>query len=335
MDKNMIALRPEVLIEARYDFSSKENDLFDMILTAIKPDDNLEYIIELSDYLKYYDSTSAPTNITRDFEKTVKGIRSKGFEISTKSGEWSYFNMFSQIDYRKGKVKFTLTPQMKIFFIELKKRIYYDIEHTLNFKCKYSKRLYYFLKSFEDTGWRRDNIEQLRKKLKCPESYSKFSDFKKNVLNPAYDEINKSDINFEYEEIKNSRGGVQQIQFNIKSVQKKNISTDDSGEKKTIIKLIKNVIKEPMPDNVLWDLYSSSDICNKDISILFKAYEATEGQDIRDLVPWLKSMCQKVKSGSYIPPIAKRGKKKTNGFNDYDQREYNMKDLERKLRGIE
>jgi plasmid replication initiation protein len=94
LDKNMIALRPEVLIEARYDFSSKENDLFDMILTAIKPDDNLEYIIELSDYLKYYDSTSAPTNITRDFEKTVKGIRSKGFEISTKSGEWSYFICF-------------------------------------------------------------------------------------------------------------------------------------------------------------------------------------------------------------------------------------------------
>ena len=62
------------------------------------------------------------------------------------------------------------------------------------------------LKSFEDTGWRIDKIDDLKYKLGCPESYKNYAIFKQKVLDMAFKEINKSgDIKFKYESIKKGR----------------------------------------------------------------------------------------------------------------------------------
>ncbi|MBZ9626349.1 RepB family plasmid replication initiator protein [Clostridium sp. FP2] len=102
-------------------------------------------------------------------------------------------------------------------FLEVKKRIYYHIKYTLNFSCIYSKRIYYYLKSYEDTGWRIDNLDALRDKLQSPKSYKKYSDFRRFALEPAHAEINSnSDIKFKYEEVKTGNKVIA-LKFSIKS----------------------------------------------------------------------------------------------------------------------
>jgi len=39
-------------------------------------------------------------------------------------------------------------------------QLIYKIEYPLNFRSIYSKRLYYYLKRFEDTGWRIDKLAE-------------------------------------------------------------------------------------------------------------------------------------------------------------------------------
>ncbi|WP_411956143.1 hypothetical protein [Clostridium sp. FP2] len=73
------------------------------------------------------------------------------------------------------------------------------------------------MKSYEDTGWRIDNLDALRDKLQSPKSYKKYSDFRRFALEPAHAEINSnSDIKFKYEEVKTGNKVIA-LKFSIKS----------------------------------------------------------------------------------------------------------------------
>lgn len=101
-----------------------------------------------------------------------------------------------------GKIEVNIDRDLKKLLVEAKKKIRYNLKYTFNFKSTYSQRYYLYAKSFEDTGWRIDKIEDLLYKLECPNSYKNFSIFKINVLNKAEEEINETDISINYELIK-------------------------------------------------------------------------------------------------------------------------------------
>jgi len=76
-----------------------------------------------------------------------------------------------------------------------------DLVTVLKFRHKYSIKLYIMLARFLDTGWRRDSIEDFRKKLSVSGKYEKWKDIKKRVLEPAVKEIEKyanMKIHYEY-----------------------------------------------------------------------------------------------------------------------------------------
>lgn len=134
----------------------------------------------------------------------------------------------------------------------------------------YSKRLYYYLKLYEDKGIRIDDIEVLRAKLECPQGYKKFADFNRYVLKSAYEEINgNSDISFEYEPKKTGKK-VTHMLFDIKSrkiITPTQINVDEeisctiSEDKKqtnnieTIKLIIKNIIGEIITDKSANEIY--------------------------------------------------------------------------------
>lgn len=215
-----IAVRPNALIEARYDLTSRQNDIMDMVLSKLENDNNYLYELNVNDYRKLYKGDTS--NIYRDLKKAVKSMEGKGFYLinSTIKGieKETFFVWFASIDYleTEGKIIVEVGQRLKGLLIEMKKRIYYKIEYPLNFSSIYSKRIYYYIKSFEDTGWRIDNLDKLRDKLQCPKSYDKYGLFRTKVLDMAFEEINNySDISFDYEEIKTGRK-VTSIRFNIK-----------------------------------------------------------------------------------------------------------------------
>lgn len=217
MESKNIATRPLSIIEAKFDLESKQNDIIDMLLTEIKDDEQIVYELNIDKYKEVYDSDTS--NIYRDMKKAVKKFEEKGFHTLI-NGEETWFAWFTKITYkdREGKIQLKVDPELKELLTEVKQRISYDIGNTLNCVSKYSKRLYYYLKLYEDTGWRIDTIENLCEKLKCPDSYVKsYGKFKEKVLTVAYQEINNiTDIYFDYEEIKEGRKIVR-LKFNIKN----------------------------------------------------------------------------------------------------------------------
>ena len=92
---------------------------------------------------------------------------------------------------------------MKPFILHLQEKYtQYDLIYTLNFKSKYSIRLYEYLKSIHFNKFKQHQltveIDKFQNMLDSP--YKTFRDFNVNVLKPAHKEINTlSDIIFNYE----------------------------------------------------------------------------------------------------------------------------------------
>lgn len=218
---NNIAIRSDSIIEARFSLTARQNNILDMLLCEIDNDDKYSYELSVDKYKALYNTDTS--NIYRDLKSAVKSFEGQGFYITNKeTGEEIYFAWFSKIHYmpKKGKIQVNIDQDLKKLLYEVRKRIYYDIKYTLNFNSSYSQRLYYYLKSFEDTGWRIDAVEELRKKLDCPKSYDNFGTFKQNVLDVSEKEVNSySDIIFNYETIKKGRK-ITHLKFHIKNKNK-------------------------------------------------------------------------------------------------------------------
>lgn len=372
--KRNIAVRSENIIEARFSLTSKQNNILDMVFSQIQNDDVYQYEISVDKYKHLYKIDTS--NLYRDLRKAAKDIQGKGFYIVDKvKNEEIFYVWFSKIHYipNEGRIKVNIDRDLKKLLYEVKKKIYYDIEYTLNFSSSYSQRMYYYLKSFEDTGWRKDNIEDLQKKLECPKTYQNYSNFKKYVLDVCKAEINATcDIMFDYEVEKTGKK-VSHVYF---AVNKKNdinnpvmneLAITDSNDDIDEI-FIKNTIQEPILNDDIAKIINATntgfeeqknnkelnkDQVTTDIRTYFnfnylsaKKYfhEKLKGEGVFIAIllsalkgNWhLQSKYKKksVKSESNnTKPNQQTKKEKQMTFNDYPQREYDMDELERKLLG--
>jgi len=347
---DLICKRPETIVEARFKLTKKQNDILDMVFASIENDEKLKYQIDIKKYGQLYNIKNK-SNIYGDLKKAVKTFEGKGFAVTQKISEKKenriYFSWFSSIQYLdgEGKIEIELGQKLKEVMLNAKKACFYQLKYSLNFHNIYSKRMYYYLKSFEnsngnDTGWRIDNLNELRSKLECPKSYDVYYEFKRLALNPAYEEINgNSDISFEYEEIKTKKK-VTQLKFNIKknkfsqSLAVKDevcATTEDKNtieEKKSSTRLIneiKNIFKE---DITGLEAKSILDTAKGDINIIKEKYALAQNvAEIGSMVGW---MLRAIKDDYQVH------KEKSNllgSFNNYEQREYDFDKLERKLLG--
>jgi plasmid replication initiation protein len=337
-----IAVRPNELIEARYNLSVSQNDIMDMVLTKIADDNNYLYELNINDYKHLYKTDTS--NIYRNLEKATKGMEGTGFYLLSNNDKGvekeTFFVWFASIEYVKseGKITFEIGTKLKALLLEMKKRIYYKIEYPINFTSIYSKRVYYYLKSFEDTGWRIDNLDILRKKLQCPKSYDKYGLFRTYVLDMAMKEINNySDISFEFQEIKVGRK-VNGIKFIIKQNQnnkaRNEISATSADLREEIgtssqndidnIKLVKAIITEDIKDIEAIKIFN---VASGDINIIKEKY--TIVRQLNNVKNLVGTVITAIKEDWSFP----KGKIKVGTFNDYEQRSYDFVDLEKKLLG--
>ena len=329
-----IAVRPNALIEARYDLTSSQNDIMDMVLSKLENDNNHSYELNVSDYKKLYKSDTS--NIYRDLKKSVKSMEGAGFYLinSTIKGieKETFFVWFASIDYleTEGKIVVEVGQRLKGLLIEMKKRIYYKIEYPLNFRSIYSKRIYYYLKSFEDTSWRIDNLDVLRNKLQCPKSYDKYGLFRSKVLDMAYKEINNySDISFEFEEIKTGRK-VTSIKFNIisnKNKSKNEIAVASEGSQQDL-----NLIKQVQAICTKHDITELEASCilkdaKNNMDLIKQCYDYLLSKNVKNITGYMRTIVKNFKEP--------QGNTNTSTFNNYEQRVYNFEELEKKLLGWE
>jgi len=355
---DLICMRPSSIVEARFNLTKKQNDILDMVFASIENDDKLRYEIDIHKYSKLY-KLENQNNVYGGIKKTVKTFEGKGFAITEKISEKkesrTYFSWFSMIKYNDGEGKITveLGQTLKKILLEVKRVIFYKLEYTLNFKYLYSKRIYYYLKLYEDTGIRFDNLDELRDKLECPKSYQKYSLFRQNVLEPAYEEINgNSDISFEYEEVK-QKNKVIGITFKIKSIKKvippiqtqaKNevsatVTELEEEQGETYIEKIKSIIESvtmnKLSDKSANEIYkcatNNKEYGNAPLELISEVAEYSKIQNIKgDFVIWFKGTISK-----YEKPIKVTQQIAKGSFNDYEQRAYDFDQLEKKLLGWE
>jgi plasmid replication initiation protein len=345
---DLICRRPETIIEARFSLTKRQNDILDIVFSSIEDDSKLRYEIDINKYGALY-NIKDKSNIYRDFKKAVRSFELKGFSVTTKSEKGKehriYFSWFASIEYVDGESKITLElgTRLKELMLSAKQACFYQIKYSLNFKSIYSQRIYYYLKRFEDTGFRIDNLDELRTKLNCPKSYNIFSNFRLYVLDPAFEEINdNSDISFKYEEIKN-KGKITSIKFYIKSNKEdKTIAPLAPTAKNEVSATIEEPEKETqkvmsiMSDSKITALEAKKiyDSSKKNIETIKKVYDDGKNKDIPNFIGWMISM---VKPGVYIEPKKNYAK---GAFNNYEQRKYDGSDgkmsideMEKKLLG--
>lgn len=352
MRNDYIVKRSNSLIESRFNLSASQNNIIDLVLHKLKKEHtNLTYEINVSDYAQLFNKGS--NHVYADLKKSAKEfIKSNaGFTLYNYKGfkEMDYF-WFCNINYleNEGKIIFKLDPEVKEIMLEIKNVTYYDIKYTLNFISIYSKRMYLYLKRFEDTGIRIDKVSDLLEKLNCPTSYyRRYNAFKVKVLDIAFKEINdNTDIKFTYEEKKTGRK-ITHLVFHIIRVAEEKPQEqiiDNKEEIKTIpeidvfelIEELEDIISEPIKTK---DLKKILKAANNDIELIKEKYKAAKKQGgIENLVGWLISAINN--NYSVSEPIALEKEKtkkpyiKPNRFINYEQRDWDfeeMRKLERKI----
>lgn len=352
-NKKSMAIRSTNIIEARFSLTSKQNDILDMLFSEIDDDDKLTYDISVDKYKPMYNTDTS--NIYRDMKKAIKSFEGKGFYlIDSNNDTETYYPWFSKIKYvnKEGRISLDIHQDLKGLMYNAKQKIYYDIYYTLNFSSTYSKRVYHYLKFYENTGWRRDSISELIKKLECPPSYSVLRNLEKYVLQVAKKEINgNSDLYFDYDVEKVGRTPTF-INFRIQKKQEILAVEELSLDIYTTIDyaFVKNVVIEPLSNT---DMNNILNVCNKiefdkdrfnTINEYFiKNYKVAQkyfnntiqgnGNFVAILISalksdWTKSKSINMKKKSSVKP-------KTPKFNDYEQRKYNCDKLEHALLGWE
>ena len=106
-------------------------------------------------------------------------------------------------------------PELKPFLLFLKNNYTsYQLVYVLAMKTKYAIRLYEILKSYLYIGEYQPTISELRALLQIV-GYDMYSDFRKRVLNPAVEEINRfTDIEITATPIRAGKT-IDKIQFKI------------------------------------------------------------------------------------------------------------------------
>ena len=327
------------LIEASYSFTVLEQKLIRLLASMITKDD-----VDLKEYQFLATDLSKTLNIHkrniyRELDRVTDKLMARFIKIKNDdTEEFDKFHLIKTAKLRNGILILKIDEDMKDFYLKLNWYTKYQLKNIMQFKSTYSFRLYELLKQYEGIGSRLISVADLRIGLDIEkEQYPKYSNLKQKVINVAQNEINsKTDIAFDYEEIKTGRK-VTSIKFHIKTNKDNNIARDElcatkvskssSEENKYSIediKLVQSIFKE---DITVDEAKSILTTAKGNLEIIKEKYNLPRKTDVWNIVGWVRDAI----TGNYKAP---KGKSNAIGsFNDYDQRKYDFDKLEESLLG--
>lgn len=202
-----IVVKANALIQnSRFSLSTQQQKILMYIISHIEPYDNEFKTVSFStvDFCKTC-GIETKSDIYEIVKRQIKDIADKSLWIENEEGKETLLRWIEKpyINKHSGIIEIKLDDDMKPYLLQLKEKFTeYTLIYTLNFKSKYSIRLYEYLKSihykklceYEQTL----TIEKFMQLLDSP--YKNFKDFHIRVLKAAQKEINElSDIIFDYE----------------------------------------------------------------------------------------------------------------------------------------
>ena len=318
-------------MNSSYDLSLEEQKLILTLASMVQPEDEefKPYIFKINEFMKLL-GVDTKTKYT-EIPKITKELMKKVFEIE-EGKKIIQVAWLSSAEYEKGsgKVELQFSPKLKPYMLRLNK-LYtsYKLANVLNMKSKYSPRIYEILKAnqFKKQGFIEIKIKDLRKLLKAENIYPLYADFKRKIIKQTQNELNKiSDIRFTFEEIKTGRK-VTSLKFYIESNKVKNeiAATLDQSQNNDIdnIKLVQSIINENITE---LEASKILEVSNGDIEKIKEKYNIISKMNKVDNV--VGAMIQALKEN-----WQSKSKTKVDSFTNYEQREYDFVELEKKLLG--
>lgn len=339
MDKNYIVTKSNVLINCSYDLTVQQQKIILTLASMVQPQDIefKEYEFKIKDFIELL-GVKDDKKYT-EIPKITEGLM-KPFKILD-DGDLIQIGWLSSARHKKkqGIIILRFDPTLKPYMLGLKEfYTSYRLENVLSLKSKYSIRLYEVLKSNLFKKKITIEIEELRKMVSANEkTYNTYGNFKSKILIQAQKELkDKTDITFEFEEIKTGRK-VTSIKFNINSNDKRKAENEiaatssgleDRGKELTQNiddrKQVQAIIKEQITNLEAQRILSSA---KGNINIIKEKYNIVSNlNEVKNVVG---TMITAIKEDWEIP----KGKAKVSTFNDYTQRAYDFEDLEKKLLG--
>ncbi|MBX4271897.1 replication initiation protein [Clostridium estertheticum] len=337
MDKDYLVTKSNYFImNSSYDLSLEEQKIILTLASMVQPTDEefKPYKFKIAEFMKLVgvEDKSKYTQIP----KITKELMKKVFEIE-EGKTLIQTAWLSGVKYEKGTgmIEMIFSPYLKPYMLKLNSMFtQYKLANILSMKSKYSPRIYEFLKcnEFKKQGYIEIEVEELRKLLRADNIYPLYADFKRYVILQTQKELKKiSDISFEFEEIKTSRK-ITSIKFYITSSKNNKASNEIAASLENInpklqqnmddINLVKEIIHEPITDVEALKILISA---KGDINIIKEKYSYSMAvPKIGNMVGWIIDAIK----NDYKSP-----KGKVNKFNEYEQREYDFKELEKKLLG--
>lgn len=107
----------------------------------------------------------------------------------------------------QGRIEIQFTEDIKPYLSQLREQFtVYRLRAIANMQSQYSIRVYEILMQFSQAGQRQLTVAELRRMLALEDSYSRFSNLRAWVIDPAIEEINvHSDLTATYRIIKKGR----------------------------------------------------------------------------------------------------------------------------------
>ncbi|MEK6750556.1 MAG: replication initiation protein [Pseudomonadota bacterium] len=207
--KELRVYKSNQLIEAGYKLSLMEQRL---ILTAIAQVDSRENIypkisVTATQFASTYgmDLKNAYVELREAadalYERDIRYLDDKGSDTRVR---WLF-----KRDYNNGEGSITLhlTPDIIPYLSQLKRNFTgYNLNNIAKLSSSYSIRLYELSKQYQPLKEREMSLQFLYSRLELSGAYSRFSNLKARVLEPALEEINlHTDIFVDYEVIRKGK----------------------------------------------------------------------------------------------------------------------------------
>jgi len=328
--KTNLIVKSNYIIEASYKLSLGEQRVIYVLTAMIKQDDEefKPYKLTVKEFSQILGTKNK--DLYSRVSQYVELLREKDLTI-VKENSILKMKWLSSAEYfvDEGYVELEFSPKLKPYLLMLKERFTkLSLDQMVSFNCQYSGRIYELLKQYESIGKRIFSIEDLRVLLgiKIGE-YKFYADFKRKIILKATEEINSdSDLLIDFKEIKTGRK-VTSIKFYIKT-------------NKVRLEIAAEMEEDPHQD--LDKVEQIKNIIHENISDLeaIKILNAAEG-DIEKVKEKYVIISQLNKVNNLVGAMIKAlqenwittGKTKVSTFNDFEQREYDYEELEKKLLG--
>jgi plasmid replication initiation protein len=212
----------ELIQQGCFNLSVQQQKIILYLIAQISPKDTdfKVYEFTISEFCKTCGITYNG-RIHQDLKKSVDEITKARMWISLENGTDLHLGWidWAEIPAGEGIIKIKLNDRMRPFLLQLKRSFTtYELLWTLNFRSKYTIRLYEYIKSIhyhKDEIYIKDCALDTLRIVMGAEKYKAYKSFKQWALVPAIEEINQySDESLQYEELRQGRRVVE-IRFTI------------------------------------------------------------------------------------------------------------------------